>query len=124
MLMVPDFSDRRVLSLDELAQLDEPAVIFEHFHVDSDGQHAYVYTVAGFLDGVNVAVNQRGEFVGGAVVGGDVIVIHAPDRASADDMAGQGLMDTIDLHRAHLAQQAKGRELIVEAGFRRKATQH
>ena len=98
-LMVPGFGARRSLSEDELLRLEEPAVIFEHFHVDSDGAHAYVYTVAGYLNGKNVAhLDGIGSAVG-CTIGGDVIVIHEQDRAAADDMASQGLQDTIDLLR-------------------------
>lgn len=100
MQFTPDFSSRRELSLEELARLDEPAVIFEHFHVDEDGAHAYLYTVAGYLDGRNVAVEPDGSFAGGCTVAGDVIVVHAPDRSAADEMATQGLQDTIDAVRA------------------------
>ncbi len=97
--LAPDFTARRSLSLVDLVRLDEPAVIFEHFHVDSDGVHAYVYTVAGWLNGRNVA-----DMRGGATVGGDVIVVHAKSRAEADAMAGEGLQTTIDAIRANGVQ--------------------
>jgi hypothetical protein len=96
--ITPDFGSRRALSLNELAQLDDPAVIFEHFHVDTDGAHAYVYTVAGWIDGQNVA-RVDGLSAEGCTVGGDVIVIHADDRQQADQIATQGLQDTIDAAR-------------------------
>lgn len=89
--VIPDFAARRQLHAQDLRRLQEPAVIFEHHGIDSDGAHFFIYTVAGWLDGLNVATIQ-----GGATVGGDVIVIHADDRASADDMAGMGLQDTIN----------------------------
>jgi hypothetical protein len=93
-LLAPDFASRRALSMDELVQLDEPAVLFEHFHVDTDGAHAYVYTVAGWLKGRNVVEDNGGQ--GGCTVGGDVIVVHAKDRAEADEIACGGLLETIN----------------------------
>lgn len=88
--VAPDFSFRRRLVADDLRRLQEPAVIFEHEGIDSDGARFFVYTVAGWLDGVNVATIQ-----GGCTVGGEVILINADDRTSADDMACLGLADTI-----------------------------
>ena len=117
-MYVPDFSSRRELSLDELARLDEPACIYEDFYVDSDGVHAYIYTVAGWLDGQNVAVDQRGEFVGGCTVAGDVILIHAADRQAADAMAALGLEDTISMWRNNAIKQ--GSELSIEAAIRER----
>lgn len=71
--------------------MQEPAVIFESASLDSDGSPFFTYTVAGWLDGENVATIQ-----GGATVGGEVIVIAADDRETADLIAGMGLQDTID----------------------------
>lgn len=71
--------------------MQEPAVIFEHSDVDGDGARFFVYTVAGWLDGENVATIH-----GGVTIGGDVIVILADNREDADDMACMGLQDTID----------------------------
>lgn len=88
---VPDFAHRRNITAEDLKRLQEPAVIFEHEGRDSDGVAYYLYTVAGWLDGVNVATRQ-----GGATVGGEVIVIHADSREDADLLAGMGLQDTID----------------------------
>lgn len=89
--VAPSFGFRRSIHADDLKRLQDPAVIFEHEGTDSDGARFYLYTVAGWLDGQNIATHE-----GGATVGGDVIVIHADDRASADAMAGLGLQDTID----------------------------
>lgn len=87
----PTFFTRRSISADELRRLDAPALIFEGTHTDADGAVAYLYTVAGWLDGKNIATMQ-----GGCTVGGDVILIHARNRDEADLMAGLGLQDTID----------------------------
>lgn len=89
--IVPAFHLRRSITAQELRRLQEPVVIFECERQDSDGATHYLYTVAGWLDGENVATMQ-----GGATVGGDVIVIHADSREQADAMAGIGLQDTID----------------------------
>lgn len=89
--VAPAWHLRRSLTPDELRRLQEPAVIFEHEHVDSDGAVAYAYTVAGWLDGENVATMQ-----GGCTVGGEVILIHAENRQQADDIACRGLTDTIE----------------------------
>lgn len=89
--VAPAWHLRRSLTPDDLRRLDEPAVIFEHQHIDSDGERAWCYTVAGWLDGVNVATRQ-----GGCTVGGEVIVIHAETREQADDIACRGLGDTIE----------------------------
>lgn len=105
--VAPNFLLRRSLVANDLRHLQEPAVIFEHEGTDSDGAKFFVYTVAGWLDGVNVATIQ-----GGCTVAGEVIVIAADNRADADAMAGLGLQDTIDaLHgeealyqEAHAAQ--------------------
>jgi hypothetical protein len=89
--VLPAFHLRRSIAAEDLRRLQEPAVIFECERADSDGVPHYLYTVAGWLDGQNIATIQ-----GGATVGGEVIVIHAQDRASADLIAGMGLQDTID----------------------------
>lgn len=89
--VLPAFHLRRSITAQELRRLQEPVVIFEAERSDSDGVTHYLYTVAGWLDGANIATMQ-----GGATVGGDVIVIHADSREQADAMAGIGLADTID----------------------------
>jgi len=89
--VAPDFAHRRRIHANDLRDLQEPAVIFEHHGIDSDGAHYFIYTVAGWLGGENIATIQ-----GGATVGGDVIVIHADRREDADQMAGMGLEDTIN----------------------------
>jgi hypothetical protein len=115
MQFTPDFSNRRNLSLEDLARLDDPAVIFEYFHVDSDGAHAYVYTVGGYLDGLPVARIVGREALG-ATVGGDVIIIHAADRKAADEMAAAGLETTIIAVRNEPGAQF--RELGITAAVR------
>jgi aspartate 1-decarboxylase len=70
--IAPAFHTRRSINAADLKRLQDPAVIFEGERADSDGERFYTYTVAGWLDGQNIASMQ-----GGATVGGDVIVIHA-----------------------------------------------
>lgn len=89
--VAPNFATRRSILASDLKNLQEPAVIYEGMHLDDDGVPVFMYTVAGWLNGQNVATMQ-----GGCTVGGDVILIHARDRAEADMIAGLGLQDTID----------------------------
>jgi hypothetical protein len=97
--VAPDFSFRRKLLPDELKRLADPVVLFEHEGFDSDGVRFFAYTVAGWLDGENVATIQ-----GGCTVGGDVIIIHADDRDTADAIACMGLQDTINMFEDEDAQ--------------------
>lgn len=89
--VAPNFSTRRSIPAADLARLEEPACIFECARTDSDGEPFYVYTVAGWLDGQNIATEQ-----GGATVGGQTMIIHARNRQEADMLACLGLEDTIN----------------------------
>lgn len=93
--VAPAFHTRRSIAADDLRRLAEPALIFEGTHTDADGAIAWLYTVAGFLDGQNIATMQ-----GGCTVGGDVIIVHARSRDEADLIAGMGFEDTINALRA------------------------
>lgn len=86
-----DLAGRRSITADELKRLQEPACIFEYSAADEDGATHYVYTVAGWLEGRNIATVQ-----GGCLVGGESIVVHAADRAHADFLACDGLQTTIN----------------------------
>lgn len=105
-MFYPSLSERSSIGVEQLAELDEPCVIFEGEHRDSDGVIAYVYTVGGFLAGAPVG----GQF--GALVGGEAILVHAHSRADADGMASEGLAATIaaliDERRIGIAERAKG----------------
>lgn len=85
--VLPSFAFRRSLVAEDLRRLQEPCVLFEGTHTDSDGATAYLYTVAGMLDG------QRLE--DGCTVAGEVMLVHADSRADADAIASMGLHDTI-----------------------------
>jgi hypothetical protein len=100
--VLPNFATRRSIAAADLQRLHEPAVIFECARSDSDGQPFYVYTVAGWLDGQNIATEQ-----GGATVGGQTILIHARNRQDADMLAGLGLEDTINAIAEEERQQAQ-----------------
>lgn len=82
---------RQNLTLEELCRLEEPCVVFERYAIDSDKVLHWIYTVGGFLDGQKV-----GSIKGGALVGGQTIVVHAKSRADANRMAGLGLETTIE----------------------------
>lgn len=103
--VVPSFHLRRKLVADDLRRLQEPAVIFEYASADSDGHPFFAYTVAGWLDGKNVATIE-----GGCTVGGEVILINASTRAEADDMAALGLDDTINALHTEAANYQKAIE--------------
>lgn len=89
--IAPNLLTRRSLVAEDLLRLQEPAVIFEWDSRDSDGVPYYVYTVAGWLNGRNVATME-----GGCTVGGQAIIVHADSREHADALAGLGLQDTIE----------------------------
>lgn len=98
--VAPDFSNRRRLVAEDLVRLEDPACIFEHEGLDADGERFFAYSIAGWLDGVNVATMQ-----GGATVAGDVMVVHARNRAEADELVGLGLQTNIDALRAEKAAE-------------------
>lgn len=87
----------------ELAQLDEPAVIFEYSLLRDDAPTQWVYTVAGWLHGQNVATEQ-----GGCTVGGDSIAVFADSRDQADALACEGLDSTISAINDEARVKAQG----------------
>lgn len=89
--VAPNFLLRPSITAQELRELQEPVVLFEYEGRDSDGASFFAYTVAGWLNGRNIATAQ-----GGATVGGQVIIINADNRESADAMAADGLGTTIN----------------------------
>lgn len=97
-----DLSLNPSIELDELLRVDDVAVIFEGQHIDTDGAIAWVYTVGGFLDGRPIVTHYRdhnGIATRGALVGGEAILVHAPNRGEADEMAISGLLHTISTQR-------------------------
>lgn len=89
--IAPNFLLRPSITAEELRRLQEPVALYEFDGKDSDGALYFVYTVAGWLDGVNIATAQ-----GGATVGGQVIVINADSREQADFLAADGLGTTLN----------------------------
>lgn len=102
-----NFGLRRSITMDTLLRLQEPAVLCEGELYDSDGVKSYVYTVAGWLDGRNIATH-----AGGCTVEGEVIIIHGKDRKEADALAAEGLGDTISM----LAAEAFGKVIGQRGG--------
>lgn len=107
-----DFSGHPSLTLQQLAQVDEPCVIFEGTKRDSDGVLAYLYTVGGFLDGQALWP--------GHTVGGDIILVHANSREQADELAGSGLEDTISNLLQVGVDQDENAGILTSAGVRRR----
>lgn len=89
--LAPNFLTRRSITAEELRRLQEPVVLFEYEGCDSDGASFYAYTVAGWLNGQNIATAQ-----GGCTVGGQVIIINADSREMANAIAADGLGTTIN----------------------------
>ncbi len=89
--VAPNFLIRRSLTADELLRLQEPVVLYEYDARDDDGVPFFVYTIAGWLDGRNIATSQ-----GGCTMGGQVIIVNADSREQADHMAADGLGITIN----------------------------
>ena len=120
-----NFRDYPSIDLDDLLRLDDPCVIFELEHKDSDGVVSYLYTVGGWLNGQAIGEpDHLTKTVKGCLVGGDCIIVQAENRGAADAMAADGLHQTIDYHRAKVISQAVDRSLnqgiIVTAETRRK----
>jgi hypothetical protein len=109
----PNLDTRRELTLDELCRMEEPVVIHEGEFIDSDKQPYHLYTIAGKLDGQEVAGNDGFSILGCTVAGDAIIISGAKSRAEADDWAVSGLDDTIRAHKAQLDKD-KNRSIIVE----------
>lgn len=94
---------RRDIDLDDLLRIDDPVVLFEGELTDEDGEKVRLYTVAGWLDGRNIATQE-----GGCLIGGQCIIISAKTRAEADVLAAEGLGDTIRMLAAEAFGKAMG----------------
>jgi hypothetical protein len=102
-----DLSDYPVIELVDLLRLDDPSAIFTGEHVDPDGVLSYLYTVGGWIDGRSVVEpDHLTRSVRGALIGGDVILVQAENRAAADALAIDGLLHTIKLIRDEATRQA------------------
>lgn len=74
---------RRILNAQELVDLKSPNPRFEQFFPVID---AYFYSIDGFLNG---------ETVTGAMMAGEIMLVFAPNRPVADEIAHDGLSQTI-----------------------------
>ena len=113
------------IELDDLLRVEDPCVIFEGEHLDSDGVLSYVYSVGGWLDGRPLGKPDHvRRSVKGCMVGGDCIVVQAKNREEADAIAADGLDFTIAKHREAVLARAVDRSLnqgiIVHAEARPK----
>lgn len=81
---------RQDLTLDQLVNLEDACVVFEQRFVDTDRMPYWVYTVGGRLNGEVIGGKE-----GGALVGGQTIIVHGRNRTEADRLAYDGLIDTI-----------------------------
>lgn len=86
----PDFLKRPRITAEQLRQVQDPCLVFEHHWLDSDGQQCWGYTVGGLLNG-----KPLGGLQGGATVGGEIVIVHAATRQDADAIASLGLQDTL-----------------------------
>ena len=106
---IPDFAYEAHpdISLTDLLNVEDPVPICEGFAQDTDGDPYYYFTVCGRLHGMEIAVadHQRKQAYG-ALVGGDLMIIHTKHRGEACAMAADGLESTIDMLRAEM--QARG----------------
>lgn len=74
---------RRILTLQELCDTKNPTPRYEQFFPEV---HAYFYTIDGMLNG---------EVLKGAMLAGHCILVFAPSREAASDIASSGLLDTV-----------------------------
>lgn len=104
------------IEIDDLLALDDPGVIFECTHRDSDGVVSYVYTVAGMLRGEPIVTPDHAtRTVKGALVGGDCIIVQAKTREDADVLAIDGLLHTIEVCRSQAVDPAINSGIMIES---------
>lgn len=83
------------ITIDQLRRLEDPVPIFEGQAQDTDGHWFFYYTIGGRVDGEEVAtLNHVTREAMGALVEGDLIIIHAKRREEADEMAMDGIFHT------------------------------
>lgn len=85
---------REDIDTEKLPEIDDACVVFEACRKDTDGVKYWIYTVGGRLDGRVIGSEQ-----GGALIGGQCIVVHGKNRPEADALAYEGLSDTIAVIR-------------------------
>lgn len=99
---------REDLSVETLPRLEDPCVVLEACRKDSDGAKYWIFTVGGLLDGRVI-----GGPDGGALIGGQCIVVHGRNKPEANALAYEGLMDTIGMIR--MEQEARIRRGVDKA---------
>lgn len=91
-----DFHRNPTIELEDLIRLEDPCVILEGQHIDSDGEMVFVFSIGGRLMGRDIAMaDHQARTVRGALVGGDAIIVHARTLKEAQDIATEGLTTTI-----------------------------
>lgn len=85
---------REDLSVETLPRLEDPCVVLEAVRKDTDGVKYWIFTVGGLLDGRIIGGQE-----GGALIGGQCIVVHGRNKPEANALAYEGLMDTIGMVR-------------------------
>lgn len=96
---------RRMLTLQELCDMENPRAGFEQFFPTVQG---YFYTVDGRLNG---------EEVRGAMFAGGVALVFAPTRARADEFAQEGVETTIALAKEYAFREYLGCPPAANEGF-------
>lgn len=99
---------REDLAVETLPQLEDPCVVLEGVRKDSDGVKYWIFTVGGILDGRVIGGQE-----GGALIGGQCIVVHGRNKPEANALAYEGLMDTIGMVR--MEQKARIRRGVDKA---------
>lgn len=103
--------NRRVLAMDELAQMTDTRPRFEKevkLPQDSRGttNSAFLFSIDGML---------RGQPVHGALLGGECMLVQARSLKMAERIAREGLLDTLRLARARF-EEGLGRRVEVATG--------
>lgn len=98
----PNLDTRRELTLDELVRMEDPCVILEGEFFDSNNERYFLYTVAGMLDGAEVAPNDGFSILGCTIAGDAIIISGVKSKGEAHELAVHGLDTTIEAYRQEL----------------------
>lgn len=96
---------RRILTLQQLCDMESPRANWEQYFPNVG---AYFYTIDGRLDG---------EDVKGTMLAGSCILVFAPSRARADELAQEGLETTIELAKEYAFRDYLGVPPAADEGF-------
>lgn len=90
-----------------LPDVQDPVVLFEGEHIDSDGEITYVFTMGGKINGIDIArADHEARTVHGALLGGDAMMIHAANLWEAKEIA-TGALETTLLATFELMRQGE-----------------